>query len=271
MSRLVGPQQMSRLEGLLRAYRQRRSQLEHIPLYCVFGDVVLKSIVDKKPTSVTELERVTSMGIVKSIQYGADITKLVLDCVHEVHIPEPLVIVKHSKGNKLRKPKISLAKRGVNPTVAVRETPAKRQAVGKGFQYFDEDEDDVYVLELQKGRVYVGKSGNVTRRLEQHKSGSGSAFTKEFAPTGVVLPRLGHVTGAGDAAERDETLRYMFLRGIQNVRGWKYTRVKMDAEEANDAEFNIRELFNLCRRCGHPGHFIGQCKAGFDRRGMKIG
>jgi predicted GIY-YIG superfamily endonuclease len=238
----------------------------------VFGDVVLKSIVDKKPTSVTELERVTSMGIVKCIQYGADITKLVLECAHETHVPEPLVIVKHSKSNQLKKPRIALARRGVvrPSTVVVKNPPTKRQAMGKAFQYFDEDEDDVYILELQKGRVYVGKSGNVARRLEQHKSGSGSAFTKEFPPTGVVLPRLGHVTGAGDAAERDETLRYMFLRGIQNVRGWKYTRVRMDEEELADAEDNIRELFNLCRKCGHPGHFIGQCKAGFDRCGKSI-
>jgi hypothetical protein len=39
-----------------------------------------------------------------------------------------------------------------------------------------------------------------------------------------------------------------------------------DAEEA-DAEANIRELVDLCRRCGHKGHFVGQCRAGLDRHG----
>ncbi len=48
---------------------------------------------------------------------------------------------------------------------------------------------------------------------------------------------------------------------------WKYTRVHMPEEEVQDAEGNIRELFDLCRRCGHPGHFITQCKANFDRLG----
>ena len=83
----------------------------------------------------------------------------------------------------------------------------------------------------------------------------------------VLLPRLGRVTGSAEAAERDETLRYMFLRGIQLVRGWRYVRVDMPQEDFDDAEGNIRELFDLCRRCGHPGHFITGCKANFDRLG----
>jgi predicted GIY-YIG superfamily endonuclease len=125
----------------------------------------------------------------------------------------------------------------------------------------------VYVLELSQGRVYVGHSSDVKRRIQQHMAGQGSAFTKAFPPTGVLLPRLGRVTGSAEAAERDETLRYMFLRGIQLVRGWRYVRVNMPQEELDDAEGNIRELFDLCRRCGHPGHFITGCKANFDRLG----
>lgn len=127
--------------------------------------------------------------------------------------------------------------------------------------------DSIYVLELSHGRVYVGRSCDWRRRLTQHITGSGSAFTKAFPPTGTLLPRLGCVTGSAEAAERDETLRYMFLRGIDVVRGWKYTRVQMSEEDHRDAEENIRELFDLCRRCGCPGHFVTQCKASFDRLG----
>ena len=126
---------------------------------------------------------------------------------------------------------------------------------------------DVYVLELARGRVYVGKSGNVPLRRVKHEQGEGSAFTKAFKPTGVMLPRLGNVEGCGDAAERDETLRYMFMKGIQNVRGWKYTQVNMTSQEEEEAEDNIRELFDLCRRCGMPGHFRNVCRSRFDRRG----
>jgi hypothetical protein len=62
-------------------------------------------------------------------------------------------------------------------------------------------------------------------------------------------------------------LRYMFLRGIQLVRGWKYTQVQMPEEDVEDAEQNNRELFDLCRRCGHPGHFITHCNPNFDGMG----
>ena len=125
-------------------------------------------------------------------------------------------------------------------------------------------------MELEDGRVYVGSSTDIPRRLSQHSNGYGSAYTKVYKPTGVLLPRLGNVEGDGDAAERDETLRYMMLRGIPYVRGWKFARVAMPEEEYEEAEANIRELFDLCRRCGYKGHFCTHCKATFDRLGNAI-
>jgi len=128
----------------------------------------------------------------------------------------------------------------------------------------------VYILELEHGRVYVGCSRHVDHRIAQHLSGLGSAFTRMFKPTGVRLPRLGNVTGDGDAPERDETLRYMVQRGIRLVRGWKYALVDMPDADFADAEANIRELSDLCRRCGHAGHFVADCRMAFDRLGNKL-
>lgn len=262
---------MSRLEARLRAYRVAQSHIENIPQYCIFGDIILNAIVSRRPQSLSELDSVTSLGAIKCIQYGNDIIDIVLDslCNGDCVVP-PTVIVKHSKSNKLKKPKLSFSRRSTITKEESTEHCKRHKPVGGAYQYFEDDEDEVYILELERGRVYVGKSGNVTKRVGQHHTGTGSAFTKEFPPTGVMLPRLGCVCGGGDAAERDETLRYMFLRGINNVRGWKYTRIRLDEDECNDAENNMRELFNLCRRCGHPGHFIGKCKASFDRRGRPI-
>jgi predicted GIY-YIG superfamily endonuclease len=129
----------------------------------------------------------------------------------------------------------------------------------------------VYILELDGGRVYVGSSKDVPRRLSQHAAGSGSAYTRIYRPTGVQLPRLGNVEGDGDAAERDETLRYMMLRGVHFVRGWKFARVVMPPEEFDEAEANIRELYDLCRKCGFKGHFCTYCRATFDRLGNPVG
>ena len=128
----------------------------------------------------------------------------------------------------------------------------------------------VYILELEHGRVYVGSSGNVDRRINAHMAGLGSAFTRMFKPTGTRLPRLGNMVGNGDGPERDETLRYMVQRGTRLVRGWKYSLVDMPDDDFNDAEANIRELSDLCRRCGHSGHFVADCRMAFDRLGMSL-
>ena len=131
----------------------------------------------------------------------------------------------------------------------------------------DASSQAVYILELEQGRVYVGKSKDIGRRIAQHMAGSGSAYTRYYKPTGVLLPRLGNVSGSGDAAERDETLRYMFLRGIEYVRGWKFSQIDLPPEDVEEAEANIRELYDLCRRCGFKGHFMNQCKFILDRHG----
>lgn len=134
----------------------------------------------------------------------------------------------------------------------------------------DTPETDVYILELQDNKIYVGKSNNIEKRIDMHLTSQGSVFTKAYKPTGKRLPRLGNIASIGDAAERDETLRYMYVHGIQNVRGWKYTSINLSKKEIQEAEENIREMFDLCRRCGRHGHFITDCKQATDRYNVKL-
>ena len=235
----------------LKDYRQIRSVAEQIPLYCVFGDTVLRSISQSRPKTHEELLCIRGITPEKCSSYGDDILGIVSRARDNLPGPSrppsrpPVRLASLSRGSVLRKPTPSLAKNHA------------------GFSH----EEQVYVLELAHGRVYVGRSKNVKQRVSAHIGGNGSAFTKVFPPTGVILPRLGRVSGSIEAAERDETLRYMFLRGIQVVRGWKYTRIDLSPEEVDEAEANIRELYDLCRRCGHPGHFMGRCINTFDRLG----
>jgi predicted GIY-YIG superfamily endonuclease len=207
----------------------------------------MRALAQAAPLSLSALQTVRGMTDEKCEKYGQAILSIVQSATRTprhtqrvpVPHPAPTVVLRSSIRHPYSRP-------------LSRPTPP-----GEG----------IYVLELDQGRVYVGRTSDMKRRVGQHMSGKGSAFTRAFPPTGVQLPRLGMVRGSDEAAERDETLRYMFLRGIPLVRGWKYTRVEMPEEEARDAEENIRELFDLCRRCGHPGHFITQCRAGFDRNG----
>lgn len=250
----------------LKEYRQFKSIAERIPVYSVFGDTVLQSIVKTRPSTSTDLQSIRGFSKEKCDLYGLDIIRMVQTSVEPPASvpPSSAVVLRHRtmkpfRGCSKKKP-MFVSKPCGKPIVGPNEW--------KRFQGSSRGGDEgIYILELSQGRVYVGQSSDIHRRVQQHMSGQGSAFTKAFPPTGVLLPRLGCVSGSQEAAERDETLRYMFLRGIQLVRGWKYTRVYMPDEEIQDAEGNIRELFDLCRRCGHPGHFVTQCKATFDRLG----
>lgn len=246
---------MSSLLCSLREYRQARSAFDKVPLYCVFGDTVLRSIATSRPHTRQALKSIPGVTEEKCSLYGDDILRLVQGSREKIPTRKeiaPAVIVRHPTFSRSR---------AFNP---LERKPKGQNVVRAKAQSQDEG---VYILELAQGRVYVGHSTDRRRRLQQHMAGQGSAFTKAFPPTGVVLPRLGCVSGSSEAAERDETLRYMFLRGIPFVRGWKYVRVDMSEAEMQEAEDNIRELYDLCRRCGHPGHFVSQCKANFDRHG----
>jgi hypothetical protein len=269
------------LEHLLKSYRVRQAAQRDLPCYSVLGDVLIRQIIECKPRDAAELARIRGMTDERCQWYGEDILRMVRQAPFARAPPaadasEPRVGMRHGGGGaKLTKPRPQ--RRGQFAPYLPRAAPAAPVAAPAPARRVLEPAtrsagagDDVYVLELAGGRVYVGKSGNVGRRVGRHMSGGGSAYTKAFPPTGNILPRLGNVSGAGDAAERDETLRYMFLRGIRNVRGWRYTCVEMTDEMFEDAERNIRELFDLCRRCGGANHFVTACRFEFDRLGRRI-
>ena len=254
----------------LKEYRQVRSLAERIPLYSVFGDTVIKSIAQNRPQTQLDLQVVRGLTTEKCERYGEDILDIIRFArgrkAAEAPPAPPPVLVRHARENSTRE---QWTRRAAILKATLKAFDLKKTR--KGVPGNLAGKEGVYVLELAQGRVYVGHSQDMRRRIQQHLAGQGSAFTKAFPPTGVLLPRLGCVSGSAEAAERDETLRYMFLRGIQLVRGWRYVRVEMPEHEKQDAEENIRELYDLCRRCGHPGHFITQCKANFDRLGRPCG
>jgi len=250
------------LLGSLKQYRQMRSAAEKVPIYCVFGDTVIRSIAQDRPTTEQALREIRGLTDDKCARYGEDILALVRAARPDEAPPAakpPAVVMRAGKWPRRRSSSFP-SRPALDISQAISTASRRVPGVPAG-------KEGIYILELAQGRVYVGHSGDVRRRIQQHMAGQGAAFTKAFPPTGVLLPRLGCVTGSPEAAERDETLRYMFLRDIQLVRGWRYVQVQLPEKEQQDAEENIRELFDLCRRCGHPGHFVTQCRANFDRRG----
>lgn len=240
------------LEASLRMYRTEQAFLRSVPAGSIFGNKLMHDIAATRPTTLKQLLTLRGMGSRRCKAYGPDIIRLM-----------------GGRKSAAKKPVTSARpKPKPKPKPRPRPQPGCVKAGEKAPEKTSKKPElSVYILELEDGRVYVGSSRNVERRIEQHVCGNGSAYTRIYKPTGVRLPRLGNISGDGDAAERDETLRYMYQRGIPFVRGWKFTQVAMPPEEFDEAEANIRELYELCRKCGFKGHFITQCKATYDRWG----
>jgi predicted GIY-YIG superfamily endonuclease len=75
----------------------------------------------------------------------------------------------------------------------------------------------VYVLELEGGNWYVGKTHNLNVRLAQHWSGDGAKWTRLFKPIRLVKVSM-------TETEQEITNEYILLYGKDNVRGGNWTR-----------------------------------------------
>lgn len=76
-----------------------------------------------------------------------------------------------------------------------------------------------YVLALDQGKFYVGRTRNLDRRLRQHWNHKGAKFCKKHHPTRVVMVRDGD-------CEKQLTLELMRKFGVQNVRGGPWCTLK---------------------------------------------
>ena len=118
----------------------------------------------------------------------------------------------------------------------------------------------VYVLELLGGNFYVGKSDDIKKRINQHRSGNGSAWTKKHNVLREHIPKTPAMEDL-DSWERVETLELASIHGVDKVRGHVWTSVSLTAGMKKDFVTHIRDRKNLCRRCGKPGHMFSYCRS----------
>ena len=118
----------------------------------------------------------------------------------------------------------------------------------------------VYVLELNGGGFYVGKSENVQARVQQHVAGAGSS--RYCVARGGVKRVLSTLTPAQENLagwEQSETLAQMRLRGVDNVRGFEWTTQVLKPTDYQTIRTLQLGTADLCRKCGGDGHFAAQC------------
>lgn len=125
---------------------------------------------------------------------------------------------------------------------------------------------NIYVLRLEGGRYYVGKSDNVMNRYQQHLSGCGSAWTRKWKP--VSLEKT--IDNVSSFEEDKVTKEYMSKYGIDKVRGGSYVEVELSEFHTDALKMEIWAATNLCTQCGRSGHFVKDCHAKTDASGKKI-
>jgi len=114
---------------------------------------------------------------------------------------------------------------------------------------------NIYVLKLQGGKYYVGKSNDVIGRYQQHMSGQGSAWTKKYKPMSLL-----ECKSDMSPFEEDKVVKeYMSKYGIDNVRGGAYVQVDLDKVQMEALTRELRGGTDACNQCGQKGHFIRDC------------
>lgn len=85
------------------------------------------------------------------------------------------------------------------------------------------EQEYLYVLLLQGGKWYIGRSKTPSDRIEDHCNGAGSVWTQEYP-----VIDLWDMRKAFSPLEEDHlTEQYMSDYGIENFRGGSYSQMEL--------------------------------------------
>ena len=125
---------------------------------------------------------------------------------------------------------------------------------------------NIYILKLQHGKYYVGKTDNIEKRKQQHINGTACSWTKKYKL--ILVEQI--ISNASDFDEDKYTKEYMDKFGIDNVRGGSYVTEELDEGDKYTIQREIWGAKNLCKQCGRSGHFIKSCTFEKDVNGNNI-
>ncbi len=118
----------------------------------------------------------------------------------------------------------------------------------------------IYVLKLNDGKYYVGRTTNLDKRIRDHKNGYGSAWTKKYGF--IELIDTIHVDSPFYEDMIVKTM--MHTHGIENVRGGSYSQILLQKEQYDQLRREINGATDKCFKCGGD-HFVVDCKKDTER------
>lgn len=113
----------------------------------------------------------------------------------------------------------------------------------------------IYVLLLEQGKYYIGKTTNPEFRLEKHFNSGGSEWTMKYKPLQV----LEIIKDCDDYDEDKYTRKYMDKFGIENVRGGSFCQIDLPKETVVVLEKMKMTSQDKCYKCGQKGHLAKYC------------
>lgn len=119
----------------------------------------------------------------------------------------------------------------------------------------------VYVLKLDDGYVYVGRSTEIPTRIGQHQRGAGSRWCKMHGTKHTQTLKT-QTPPQPDLSlwELKETLYQMMFHGVNKVRGYMWVQPQLSTTDLLVIKSLLMEEADLCRKCGRTGHYMGSCK-----------
>ena len=119
--------------------------------------------------------------------------------------------------------------------------------------------EGVYVLKLDDGCIYVGKSVDIDARIEQHKSGTrGAEWCRDHGVTRleVLQPETSPSGKDFNAWEQNETIHQMMKHGFNKVRGWNFVQIDLPVVQWKVIKELVVGRNDFCHECGRKDHFV---------------
>jgi len=130
-----------------------------------------------------------------------------------------------------------------------------------------EQHTNIYVLACEGGKYYIGKTGDIARRIHEHLEGVGSAWTAKHKVQRLLEVRTEQSPFAEDAVTKE----YMAKYGIHNVRGGSYVKEVLDIQQVAAIQKELWSVSGACLACGSAVHSVKTCPMSVEKACRRCG